>query len=63
MRGAGFNGYQWVFGNDVIIGDDEGTAKVTQNSQNYAFYASAIDAEKTRLAYNPIRTAQPSSMW
>lgn len=36
------NGYQWKSGNTVVIPDDEGTEKVTQNSQNYAFYIAAI---------------------
>jgi hypothetical protein len=36
------NGYQWKSGNTVVIPDDEGTPKVTQNSQNYAFYIAAI---------------------
>lgn len=36
------NGYRWKFGNIVVIPDDEGTQKVTQNSQNYAFYIAAI---------------------
>lgn len=36
------NGYQWKSGNTVVIPDDEGTQKVTQNSQNYAFYIAAI---------------------
>jgi hypothetical protein len=34
------SGFQWrdQASNTVIIGDDEGNVKVTQNSQNYAFY-------------------------
>ena len=41
------NGYQWEAGNTIVIPDDEGTAKVTQNSQNYAFYLQAIgDTDK-----------------
>ena len=37
------NGYGWKAGSTVAIGDDEGTSQVTQNSQNLAFYAAAID--------------------
>ncbi len=43
---ADLNGYQWKSGTTVVIGDDEGTQKVTQNSQNYAFYAAAIDTDR-----------------
>ncbi len=39
------NGYRWKSGNTVVIPDDEGTQKVTQNSQNYAFYAAVIDRD------------------
>jgi hypothetical protein len=31
------NGFGWKLGAATVIGDDEGTAQVTQNSQNYAF--------------------------
>lgn len=48
---AGTNGYGWktadgsVFPQGtVVIGDDEGTEQVTQNSQNTAFYTTLIDA-------------------
>ncbi len=47
------NGYQWVSGNDVVIGDDEGNSKVTQNSQNYAFYASEIDTDRQTPGIQP----------
>jgi hypothetical protein len=40
------NGYQWKAGNTVVIPDDEGTQKVTQNSQNYAFYRQLIDIDR-----------------
>ena len=43
------NGYGWKTGNTFVIADDEGTDRVTQNSQNLAFYASEIDTDpKTR---------------
>ncbi len=43
------NGFGWKTGNTFVIADDEGTARVTQNSQNLAFYASEIDTDpKTR---------------
>jgi hypothetical protein len=40
-----FNGYVWKEGNTIRIGDDEGTEKVTQNSQNIGFpyYRDRID--------------------
>jgi hypothetical protein len=41
------NGYVWKSGTTVVIGDDEGTSKVTQNSQNYAFYIAAIGDTNT----------------
>ena len=47
------NGYRWKSGSTVVIGDDEGTAKVTQNSQNYAFYAQLIDADKDTAGVQP----------
>jgi hypothetical protein len=48
-----WNGYQWVSGHDVVIPDDEGTNKVTQNSQNYAFYTSAIDSDPNMPGIQP----------
>jgi len=42
---APYNGYGWVSGSTINIGDDEGTDQVTQNSQNLAFYDSYIDAD------------------
>jgi hypothetical protein len=47
------NGFGWVAGNTVVIGDDEGTQRVTQNSQNYAFYASIIDSDRTQQGLQP----------
>ena len=47
------NGYQWIAGDTVVIGDDEGTSKVTQNSQNYAFYRSLIDTDKNQPGVQP----------
>lgn len=39
------NGFGWKIGATTAIPDDEGTAKVTQNSQNYAFgYSPAYAA-------------------
>jgi hypothetical protein len=42
-----YNGYGWVEGNTVRIGDDEGTEKVTQNSQNlgFSYYYDRIDGD------------------
>jgi hypothetical protein len=37
----------------VIIGDDQGNANVTQNSQNPAFYASLIDTNPTQPGIQP----------
>ena len=39
------SGYGWKLGSTVAIPDDEGTSKVTQNSQNMAFYEDVIDAD------------------
>jgi hypothetical protein len=47
------NGYGWKAGSTVVIGDDEGTARVTQNSQNYAFYASLIDTSRFQPGVQP----------
>ncbi len=40
------SGFGWKAGNTFVIGDDEGTAKVTQNSQNlgFGFYNPAYAA-------------------
>jgi len=42
------NGFGWKSKNTLVIGDDEGTDRVTQNSQNLAFYASLIDTSKAK---------------
>jgi hypothetical protein len=47
------NGFGWVSGHTVIIGDDEGTSRVTQNSQNYAFYAAQIDTNRFQHGTQP----------
>lgn len=47
------NGYQWKSGNTVVIPDDEGTEQVTQNSQNYAFYAALIDTDRDMPGIQP----------
>jgi hypothetical protein len=47
------NGYGWKAGNTVAISDDEGTSRVTQNSQNLAFYASLIDTNKAQPGVQP----------
>jgi hypothetical protein len=47
------NGFGWKSGNPVIIGDDEGTDRVTQNSQNYAFYAAQIDTNNHQHGIQP----------
>jgi hypothetical protein len=47
------NGYGWKAGSTVVIGDDEGTQRVTQNSQNYAFYASLIDTNRSQPGIQP----------
>ena len=39
------NGYVWYAGDTPVIPDDEGTRKVTQNSQNYAFYTTLVDSD------------------
>jgi hypothetical protein len=39
-REPDYNGYGWQAKNTTIIPDDEGTDRVTQNSQNLAFYSS-----------------------
>jgi hypothetical protein len=47
------NGLGWKLGNTVVIGDDEGTSGVTQNSQNYAFYANQIDTNRHMSGIQP----------
>lgn len=49
------NGYGWFpkKASTPVIGDDEGTAQVTQNSQNYAFYASLIDTNPSQPGVQP----------
>jgi hypothetical protein len=47
------NGYGWKAGATVAIGDDEGTSQVSQNSQNLAFYAAAIDTDKSQPGIQP----------
>lgn len=50
-QAAGQSGYQWrdIASNAVAINDDEGTATVTQNSQNYAFYQSLLTSQYDAL--------------
>jgi len=47
------NGYGWKAGSTVVIGDDEGTDRVTQNSQNLAFYATLIDSDPNQKGVQP----------
>ena len=47
------NGYGWKAGNTVVIPDDEGTERVTQNSQNLAFYATLIDNDPNMRGIQP----------
>jgi hypothetical protein len=49
------NGLGWKSGNTVVIPDDEGdpASKVTQNSQNYAFYSSLIDSDPGQRGVQP----------
>jgi len=47
------NGYGWKSGSTIVIGDDEGTDRVTQNSQNLAFYASQIDTNPSVAGIQP----------
>jgi hypothetical protein len=48
------NGLGWKLADgSVVIGDDEGTDKVTQNSQNLAFYASQIDTDRKASGIQP----------
>ncbi|HLF21565.1 MAG TPA: hypothetical protein VI582_03615 [Aestuariivirga sp.] len=51
--GADRNGYRWKSGTTVIIPDDEGTQKITQNSQNYAFYRALIDTDRQTPGIQP----------
>ena len=49
------NGYGWKSGNTVVIGDDEGTDHVTQNSQNFGFtsFRSQIDGDPNTPGIQP----------
>jgi hypothetical protein len=49
------NGLGWKSGNTEVIPDDEGdpASKVTQNSQNYAFYSSLIDSDPGQRGVQP----------
>ena len=47
------NGYGWKNGSTIVIPDDEGTQRVTQNSQNYAFYAALIDTNRSQPGIQP----------
>jgi hypothetical protein len=47
------NGYGWKNGNTIVIGDDEGTDQVTQNSQNLGFYLSQIDGDPNTSGIQP----------
>jgi hypothetical protein len=47
------NGYGWKFGSTTVIPDDEGTSRVTQNSQNIIFYAALIDTDKNAPGIQP----------
>jgi hypothetical protein len=47
------NGYGWKAGNTTVIPDDEGTERVTQNSQNLAFYAHLIDSDPNTPGIQP----------
>ena len=47
------NGFGWKAKNTVVIPDDEGTDRVTQNSQNLAFYAAQIDTNPRMRGIQP----------
>jgi hypothetical protein len=47
------NGFGWKAKNTLAIPDDEGTDRVTQNSQNLAFYATAIDGDPNTKGVQP----------
>ncbi len=47
------NGYGWKAKSTVVIPDDEGTDRVTQNSQNLAFYAAQIDSNPNMRGIQP----------
>jgi hypothetical protein len=47
------NGYGWKAGSTVAIPDDDGTDRVTQNSQNLAFYAALIDTNRHMPGIQP----------
>ena len=47
------NGFGWKARSTVVIPDDEGTDRVTQNSQNLAFYANLIDNDPETKGIQP----------
>ena len=47
------NGFGWKAKGTTVIPDDEGTDRVTQNSQNLAFYASLIDGDPNTKGDQP----------
>jgi hypothetical protein len=46
------SGFHWTDGSTTIIPDDQGNANVTQNSQNYAFYAASLTPPNSYTALN-----------
>jgi hypothetical protein len=52
-REPDYNGYGWQAGSTTVIPDDEGTERVTQNSQNLAFYATQIDGDPNTKGIQP----------
>jgi hypothetical protein len=52
-REPDLNGYGWQSRGTTIIPDDEGTDRVTQNSQNLAFYSSQIDGNPNMSGIQP----------
>jgi hypothetical protein len=52
-REPDLNGFGWKAKNTVVIPDDEGTDRVTQNSQNLAFYATLIDGDPNTKGIQP----------
>ena len=57
------NGFGWKAKNTTVIPDDEGTDRVTQNSQNLAFYATLIDGDPDTRGIQPYTSARASLMW
>jgi hypothetical protein len=47
------NGFGWRAKGTAVIPDDEGTDRVTQNSQNLAFYATLIDGDPNTKGTQP----------